>query len=173
MDETMTTSTSSSSSSPPAPSQPDNNNDDDLFPQTSASAPNAAPRTPNPPPNEHLNASAPGELSPPRSQGHANDDQQPIFNNGANTSSRRLRSGVGSSTNGTGNRIPGITSVANATTTSGTASFVEDSREEGPGWGWKNKKAQEEMSRAWDNVVDRDFSLKEYGDIMMLANQGR
>ena len=147
--------TTSTSSSPPASSLPDNN-EDDLFPQ-STSASNA-PQTPNPP-NEHLNASAPGELSPPRSQGHANDDQQPTFN-GANTSSRRLRSAAVGTQRTAGN--------ANA-----TAASVEDSREDSPGWGWKNKKAQDEMARAWDNVVDRDFSLKEYGDIMMIANQGQ
>lgn len=33
-----------------------------------------------------------------------------------------------------------------------------------PGAGWKNKKAQEEMARAWENVVDRDFDVKAYGD---------
>ncbi|KIW18396.1 hypothetical protein PV08_02684 [Exophiala spinifera] len=161
LDETMTTSTSSS---PPASSHPDNN-EDDLFPQSASSASNA-PRTPIPP-NEHLNdAAAPGELSPPGSQGHENDHHhQPAFNE-ANTSSRRLRSA------GFGNqRTAGSANPSSSSATAASASFVEDSREGGAGWGWKNKKAQEEMSRAWDNVVDRDFSLKEYGDVMMKATK--
>jgi hypothetical protein len=42
-------------------------------------------------------------------------------------------------------------------------------RDETPGYGWKDKNAQAEMQRAWESVVDRDFSLKEYGDVMMLG----
>lgn len=37
-------------------------------------------------------------------------------------------------------------------------------RDDGPGAGWRNKKAQEEMARAWEFVVDRDWSVRQYGD---------
>ncbi|PGG99404.1 hypothetical protein GX51_06338 [Blastomyces parvus] len=33
-----------------------------------------------------------------------------------------------------------------------------------PGASWKNKKAEEECQRVLEMVVDRDFSLKEFGD---------
>ncbi|MCJ1248422.1 hypothetical protein MMC30_005640 [Trapelia coarctata] len=40
---------------------------------------------------------------------------------------------------------------------------VEEQNE--PGWGWKNKKAQDEWGRAMEMVVDRGFSLREFGDL--------
>jgi len=33
-----------------------------------------------------------------------------------------------------------------------------------PGAAWKNKKAQEDFQRAYADVVDKDFSLKDFGD---------
>lgn len=41
---------------------------------------------------------------------------------------------------------------------------LQDEQQEEPGWSWKNKQAQEEYRRAMDLVLDRDFSLQEYGD---------
>ncbi|KAJ9198994.1 hypothetical protein DTO166G4_7325 [Paecilomyces variotii] len=35
---------------------------------------------------------------------------------------------------------------------------------EKPGASWMNKRAEEEYQRALENVVDRDFSLREFGD---------
>jgi hypothetical protein len=35
-----------------------------------------------------------------------------------------------------------------------------------PGSGWKSKRAQEEYHRAMESVVDRDFSLREFGDVL-------
>ena len=40
-----------------------------------------------------------------------------------------------------------------------------------PGSGWKTKRVQEEYQRAIDGVVDRDFSLKEFGDIFSPTEQ--
>ena len=40
----------------------------------------------------------------------------------------------------------------------------EQEREKGPGWGWQNKGALEEYRRAMEFVVDKGFSLKEFGD---------
>ena len=42
-----------------------------------------------------------------------------------------------------------------------------------PGMGWKSKKAQEEMQRSWEFIVDRDFSLKDFGDVVLLGKQQR
>ena len=35
-----------------------------------------------------------------------------------------------------------------------------------PGSGWKSKRAHEEYHRAMESVVDRDFSLREFGDVL-------
>lgn len=35
-----------------------------------------------------------------------------------------------------------------------------------PGSGWKSKRAQEEYHRAMESVIDRDFSLREFGDVL-------
>ncbi|RMZ75692.1 hypothetical protein DV738_g5340, partial [Chaetothyriales sp. CBS 135597] len=42
-----------------------------------------------------------------------------------------------------------------------------------PGAGWKNKKAQEEKHRALEWLVDRDFSLEAFGDVVLLGKQQR
>jgi len=158
-DETMTTSTSSTpSASASASAQQDASAadlDDNLFPQSTT--------TSGAPANDHLNASAPGELSPPRSQGQSQEDHHQAMSipNGANTSSRVTRSAAAhqAAQYETGQMEDNPAMMGGA----------EGQRDETPGWAWKNKKAQEEMQRAWDNVVDRDFSLKEYGDVMMLG----
>jgi hypothetical protein len=172
-DETMTTSTSST----PSALQDlidEGYEDDNLFPDPSMDIPsNVRPRTPE---NDHLNAAAPGELSPPRSQPppEASSQQQsmstshPIPNGGptaANTSATRSSARIAA----TGPKLEGPRDDANA--------FPTPSEHERPGWGWKNKKVQEEMQRAWDGVVDRDFSLKEFGDVVLQGkaqiDQGR
>jgi len=171
-DETMTTSTSSTpSASASASAQQDASTadftDDNLFPHSTTTTSSVAPV------NDHLNASAPGELSPPRSQGQqfreAHQAHQAIsIPNGANTGSRVTRSAVQAQAQAhqvaqsqyeTGQMQQDPTMIQGA----------EGQREDAPGYAWKNKKAQEEMQRAWENVVDRDFSLKEYGDVMMLG----
>ena len=161
-DENMTTSSST-------PSGPQDINDegfeeDNHYPQDN----NLLTNRPHTPVNDHLNAAAPGELSPPRSQPAPTEDitsvQQPpatsetMANGTANRSSARLatqQSRLGAATGAGGDN-------------SGFPPLVGGERDmDKPGWGWKNKKAQEEMQRAWDNIIDRDFSLKEFGDVMM------
>ncbi|RMD40373.1 hypothetical protein DV735_g4738, partial [Chaetothyriales sp. CBS 134920] len=80
------------------------------------------------PQNDHLNAAAPGELSPPRSQA--------------------LQDGT-------------------------AAGLAANGEHDMPGAGWKNKKAQEEKHRALEWVVDRDFSLEPFGDVVLLGKQQR
>ncbi|MCJ1479845.1 hypothetical protein MMC13_008533, partial [Lambiella insularis] len=41
----------------------------------------------------------------------------------------------------------------------------EGEREREPGWGWKNKKAGEDYQRAMEGVLDKGFSLREFGDL--------
>lgn len=121
-------------------SQGDENYDDDnLFPESNTEM---APR-PHTPQNDHLNAAAPGELSPPRSQTNVAED--------------------------TGSRATMTTMMDDTEDLSPTAAnrtVMKIEEEWKPGQGWKSKTAQEEMQRAWDNVVDKEFSLKEFGDVM-------
>ena len=101
-----------------------------------------------PPQNDHLNASAQGELSPPRSQNHSTTDlvHEAFQEKTLSVAGRKRRSDENGSGSGSG-------------------------KETKPGDGWKSKRAQEEMQRAWDNVVDRDFNLMEFGDIMAQSQQ--
>lgn len=36
--------------------------------------------------------------------------------------------------------------------------------ESAPGYMWKNRMAMEEMAKARDQVLDREFTLREFGD---------
>merc|ERR1712000_457895 len=139
----------------------------DLFPEGTS---HAAPQTP--PRNDHLNAAAPGELSPPRSQGNASADAVTGALNG---------NGPVSAGGANGAQEPGNMS---SFTDSGNAglSFAQqgyggeyngtNKNEKGPQPGeWKTKKAQDEMVRAWEFVVDREWSAQEYGDVIMAGRQ--
>ena len=123
------------------PSSGDAANEEDLFPGSKNPNSSASVR-PHTPQNDHLNASAPGELSPPRS---ANEPRS-------------------SFTNGT---------YADGAATAMNTAPADKPITDQPGMGWKNKKAQEEMQRAWEFVVDRDFSAKEYGDVCLIGKQQR
>ncbi|KAK4943215.1 hypothetical protein LTR10_017239 [Elasticomyces elasticus] len=163
LDETMTTSTASTPSAPQDPVD-EAFEDDNLFP---GSALNDRPRTPA---NDHLNAAAPGELSPPRSQTHGEDMQineslrQSIPNGSHPSANSRATRSAARQPGGMDARYDGAQSADPSSLRTGV-----NERDETPGWGWKDKKAQEEMQRAWESVIDRDFSLKEYGDVMMLG----
>lgn len=118
------------------------------------------PRTPQ---NDHLNAAVAGELSPPRSHSHLHSQsgfelEHPHQHQQRHHGDLSRRGG----SSGEGGRRTGGAEAA------GTGTGDPNAK---PGSGWRNKRAEEEMQRAWENVVDRDFSLKEYGDVM--AFQGR
>lgn len=165
LDETMTTSTSST------PSVPQDRLDaDDTYNNFPDSRINDPPRTPA---DDHLNAAAPGELSPPRSQTQSDDNpvNEPVgqsvpngthagANIGITRSAAKAAASIGVDIRFEGQRDDG-----------GAFPTTNNQRDEQPGWTWKNKKAQEEMQRAWDSIVDRDFSLKEYGDVMVLGRE--
>lgn len=116
----------------------------DLFPESNTATSNPLMQ------NDHLNAAAPGELSPPRSQG-SEEPEVPattIMNNETNEHPM---------TDYREERMPG-------TNGEGQASAK-------PGSGWNNKRAQEEVQRAWETVLDKDFSLREFGDVMVTEEQ--
>jgi hypothetical protein len=100
--------------------------------------------------NDHLNAAAPGELSPPRSQGSEEPETVAIptmmdeDTNGHQSMDYREEK-----MNGVGRG--------------------QDSAK--PGSGWNNKRAQEEYAKAWDAVLDKDFTLREFGDVMIREEQ--
>lgn len=148
----------------------------DLFPASTASNANNGPQTP--PRNDHLNATAPGELSPPRSQGTMDASASAASNNvnGNDTTS---------ATNGTGGGggDGGIPPTSNASF-DGVSNFnigdvPQQQREDGKNGGsghaqpgeWKSKKNQDEMGRAWEYVVDKEWNAKEFGDVIMRGKQ--
>jgi hypothetical protein len=139
-DESMNSTTPSSIDGQPTADLLDENT---LFPGSNNGT-STGPVRPQTPQNDHLNASAPGELSPPRSQTY------------------ETRS---SFTNGTYDAPTNAQPTANM----GNEKTIADQ----PGQGWKNKKAQEEMQRSWDSVVDKDLNLKEFGDVVMQGKQQR
>jgi hypothetical protein len=135
---------------------PSNDNDDDedqdLFPSSDR---------PSTPRNNHLNAAAPGELSPPQSQttsqqiqteadesvkmsGMGDDEAEDAYDN-TNVDTHRA--------DGAGEVVAGQQNGSGMNT------------QYAPGMGWKNRKAQEEYQRAAETLVHRDFSLKEFGDL--------
>jgi hypothetical protein len=140
-----------------SPSDSATEEDTDLFPADTNAIANAAnigrPLTPQ---NNHLNALAPGELSPPRSESRS---QRQTMNPKASATERS------SMANGNGNPKE-----------NNSHGFAKDGRgldnkddvggDGKPGSGWKSKRAQEEYHRAMETVVDRDFSLREFGDVL-------
>lgn len=138
--------------STPSSHQDDTYDDDNLFPDTNtnttAKTSYVAAQTPA---NDHLNAAAPGELSPPRSQSLSAGQT-----NGFSASAKRA--GLGE------DEGDFISDDDEAIDMKGESSKTGKDEKDKPGAGWKNKKAQEEMARAWENVVDRDFDIKAYGD---------
>ena len=116
----------------------------DLFPDSTTATSNPLVQ------NDHLNAAAPGELSPPRSQ----DSEEPELP----ASSRANEEANGHPIiDYREERLPGSNGDGQAPAK--------------PGSGWNNKRAQEEFQRAWDNVLDKDFSLREFGDVMAMEEQ--
>lgn len=95
--------------------------------------------------NDHLNASAPGELSPPRS--HSMSQAPGDFNLG-------LRSSNGHGNMGYGDDID----ERQIRSGSKPAPWKEGD--------WRSKRSQDEHIRAMENVIDRDYNPQEYGDPM-------
>lgn len=137
-------------SSPTSSFDGEGEGDTDLFPESNTiNDPTVNLTSGQMPQNDHLNATAPGELSPPRSQGteHSGDAEEAVRNvNGHATTSGRT---------GNNEEMAGLNLEAQAK----------------PGAGWKTKRAQEEYQRAWEGIQDKDFDLSEFGDVMAKPNQ--
>jgi hypothetical protein len=120
----------------------DDEEDQDLFPSS---------EHPSTPKNNHLNATAPGELSPPQSQ----STSQPVATGTEHT--------IGSG--GIGDE--GIDAYSNVNGIDGAGEMEEQQNGKTyvPGAGWKTRKAQEDYQRAEQILVDRDFNLREFGDL--------
>ena len=94
--------------------------DENLIPETSI------------PPNDHLNAMVPGELSPPRTESNTRNGFSEIDADLLASDEEEVK-------------------------------VVADGR---PGQGWKNKKAQDDMQRSWEAIVDRDYDSSVFGDVL-------
>ena len=127
-----------------------NDEDQDLFPSSDR---------PSTPKNNHLNATAPGELSPPQSQSTSQKVET-----GADESIE-----MGGMGNGDGaGTFDGVNVRVNGTDGAGEMIGGQQNgndKQYVPGSGWKNRKAQEDYQRAAETLVDRDFSLREFGDL--------
>ena len=118
------------------------------------------------PQNDHLNAALPGELSPPRSQPQSIpqlDGSLPNLPPLRRPQQSSSNTGVSVTASG---GMPWNQLNNGTVTETGAGNNVKK-----PGDGWKNKRAQEEMSRAWENVVDKEFSLKEFGDVILIGQE--
>ena len=126
-------------------SSPEDN--DDLFPEADA------PSTPK-------HSQAPSELSPPTSHGpHASGS------NSAQPSELSVATSMERSTlNENGKRVAARSAdLGNGIAKSGQiqqqhkpTGYTWDREEDAPGYSWKNKKAQEDYARSWDNIVGKD-----------------
>lgn len=171
----------------------------DLFPASASNTNNAATAAtsgntingPQTPPHNSLNAAAPGELSPPRSQ-HASStgnaaggaatngttsmnalqSNAPAFmSNGLSTSfhnSESFSGGIGGGNNGGAGDLMGSYGAAGGY----GPQQQEGGTNDGPG-AWKSKKAQDEMQRAWEMVADKDWSAREFGDVILRGKEQR
>ena len=140
----------------------------DLFPGGAAPTGNNGPQTP--PRNDHLNAAAPGELSPPRSQGNPTA----TTNGGAATNGHPTVGDVQDNTQ-SGTAIGGSNNTAQVAVT-GTGFDNVLGNANGSNWQpgeWRSKKNVEETARAWDYVVEPNWNANQYGDVMERARQAR
>jgi hypothetical protein len=159
----------------------------DLFPDGGTSTSNAAAGPQTPPRNDHLNATAPGELSPPRSQDAVNMTSSasaaPV--NGSANISASVNGQAASSGAGVSFADPSQDLFAgNNNYNSSFGGYGYGPGNNGAGAGgkagdqwrpgeWKNKKNQEEMARAWDYVVDKEWNANQYGDVIERGKRAR
>lgn len=136
-------------STPSSHGNDDTYDEENLFPEEVATA--TSPSQSNyvaaeVPANNHLNAAFPGELSPPRSNTHAQ-----------------------SQANGFAPATGGAEETSDddeAVDVKGERSRAADEKSK-PGAGWKNKKVQEDMQRSWEFIVDKDFDVRQFGDVLL------
>jgi hypothetical protein len=129
---------------------------DEMFPDEAI-----GPSTPRNPPTFALDPSGPSDLSPPNSQGPS------LLANRDENLSTALGRSTSTSINANGKRVR--TSVMNATATvpstegsqvDSETGYTWTKQEEQPGWDWKNTRAREDESRAWEHIVDKSSMIK-------------
>ena len=148
-------------STPSSTTNEDTYDEENLFPSegTATTSHTIPAQTPQ---NDHLNAAAPGELSPPRSTTQSQTQTNGFLSAPLAADSNDISDddeaidikGEGSADAGVGPR--------------GTVVGADKNK---PGAGWKNKKTQDDMQRSWEFVVDRDFDGRQFGDV--LAGKGK
>jgi hypothetical protein len=109
-------------------------------------------------PNAQIRSIAISDLSPPNSQGVPLPVDMPTVTpsaSGANMNGKRPISSIDHSQESQGGvsltaAIPTDASIRAST------SYQYTQPEDAPGYAWKNKKAQDDFSRAWDSLVDKN-----------------
>lgn len=135
-------------------STPDDDRDD-LFPNANA------PTTPK---------VASSELSPPTSHGRGlfSDSAVPTA-----TPTQIQASGASSALNENGKRTLAIGASSKGVQTHAQSGYRWERDEDAPGYAWKNKRAQEDAHRSWDNVLEKDKMIgNRYGDVLAPSNAG-
>jgi hypothetical protein len=183
---------SASSSAPPNPNpnpamMMEQDTEVDLFPSGSGAGAGASANNndtastsdasthPHTPPHNDLNAAAPGELSPPRSQGPSASSPgesafaMPLHNGNGNANVKGKEQAVEGNGVATGNG--GVGSAGGAGGQGGQGGQGGAAQWQ-PGE-WKSKKNQEEMARAWESVVDRDWDPRQFGDVVLKGRKQR
>lgn len=148
-------------STPSSTANDDTYDEETLFPSegTATTSQTIPAQTPQ---NDHLNAAAPGELSPPRSTTQSQSQTNGFLSAPLAVDSNDISEddeAIDMKGEGAGDAVVGPR---------GAAVGGEKNK---PGAGWKNKKAQEDMQRSWDFIVDRDFDARQFGDV--LAGKGK
>ncbi|MCJ1284728.1 hypothetical protein MMC26_004064 [Xylographa opegraphella] len=125
------------------------NESDSMFP--SASDP-PTPQNPGSNTLEHFRSS---QLSPPNSQDPINMNRNEMQEDLMDMSEQQL----GELSSGGMSSTMGVT-------------INEESKdaENEPGWAWKNQKAMDDYQRAMDQVLDKNFNLREFGDLFDESN---
>lgn len=159
----------------------------DLFPTGAGAGPHT-------PPHNNLNAAAPGELSPPRSQGGVGGAAGAVNGGPGSATNMLMNTTNGTTSSSSAFNAPGQGDLYGAGEMSGVVSHNNNSnnaggmvggagagtgglqQQEGAAGGvapgeWKTKKAQDEMSRAWECVGDKDWSMREFGDLVLARGQ--
>lgn len=143
----------------------------DLFPGGNAPTGNNGPQTP--PRNDHLNAAAPGELSPPRSQGNPTSTTTATNGSAATNGHPAVGNTQDNTQNGT-TAVSGGTNGAQQGAVAGTGYDNSLGNTNGNTWQpgeWRSKKNVEETARAWDYVVEPNWNANQFGDVMERARQ--
>ncbi|MCJ1448121.1 MAG: hypothetical protein MMC23_008634 [Stictis urceolatum] len=115
----------------------------------------------------HLQEQNLAAISPPGSQGPSQPTRPDIvMDNGDYPSASTMARNGGDQTS---SMSVGPGSSMSSEQMSLTGGKLIDSKapdQNAPGWGWQQPKAREEYERSYAHVLDRDFSLREFGELI-------